>query len=83
MTETPKRKVSELLESLPSPWKEQAIRNVTGQGRDSTMNEEYYSACSALVCSFNWSSTPEGRDYWLDLYHTLNNPIFIHNNPNL
>lgn len=62
----------EVLQTLPSPYKEQAVANVIKQ-RGSHML--YLTGSTnirfALMSWFQWDRTPEGEKYWQDLYYSL------------
>ena len=68
--------ISEYLDELPEPFKSKAIKNYTDF--QSTLKthgiKEPHTATSkhgALSCAFSWIKSPEGFDYWNDLYIEL------------
>lgn len=59
----------ELLKRLPSPYREQAIENNTQA--ESWLNLQGTTLKAALAQSFKWDGTPQGRDYWVDIYERI------------
>lgn len=63
----------ELLNKLPSPYREQAIENNT---------EEFLQSSSSQILrkviqyGFSWTESPQGYDYWLDIYNRADNGEF-------
>lgn len=52
-------------EDLPSPYKEQALKNMVSP------RLRYDSLKMALVSAFEWMETPQGFDYWKEVYDGL------------
>ena len=52
-------------EDLPSPYKEQALENMVSP------RLRYDSLKMALVSAFEWMETPQGFDYWKEVYDSL------------
>ena len=52
-------------EDLPSPYKEQALKNMVSP------RLRYDSLKMALVSAFEWMETPQGFDYWKEVYDSL------------
>ena len=52
-------------EDLPSPYKEQALENIVSP------RLRYDSLKMALVSAFEWMETPQGFDYWKEVYDSL------------
>lgn len=51
------------LNTLPDPYKEQALKNTSKSRLDKTTS----SLSVALTQAFIWSETPEGINYWNDV----------------
>ncbi len=49
---------------LPDPYKMQAVNNAE---RDNMLGNETSSLAAAL-CAFPWNTTPQGRDYWQEVF---------------
>jgi hypothetical protein len=63
-----KKTVKERFEELPEPYRTQVFENV----KDTEDYDETFPCDSiedALISSFTWASTPEGHDYWQELYN--------------
>jgi hypothetical protein len=62
--------VKEWLNELPEPYRSQAIENC-----DKECPEEFErrvgDAQSALCNSFTWDESPQGADYWVEIYFKL------------
>jgi hypothetical protein len=52
-------------EDLPYPYKEQALENMVSP------RLRYDSLKMALVSAFEWMETPQGFDYWKEVYDGL------------
>lgn len=62
------KKISEWLKELPMPYKELALNNYTnGKMRNVLAN----SMSSALSFAFDWRQSPEGHEYWNDVFMRL------------
>lgn len=59
--------VKEWFNTLPSPYKQQALNNMAMHN----MNERAGSSWEALNIGFSWASSIEGHDYWWDYYRKL------------
>jgi hypothetical protein len=62
-------KVLEWYEELPEPIRSQAIKNYNFQ--NTIRNEESVASKRIAIDHFNWEGTPEGFDYWNDIYNKL------------
>lgn len=68
---------------LPSPYKEKAIKNsIQGDWIDPD-KEQSESMENALAKGFCWTTSPEGEDYWNELFAKISDDSYIHNNPHL
>lgn len=62
------RKVLNLLEDLPEPYRTQAIQNCKEhKGSMYTGDIKRVSVYEALLCAFIWHLSPEEHTYWYDL----------------
>ena len=62
------KKISEWLKELPMPYREMALYNyANGKIRDVLVN----SMSSALSFAFDWRQSPEGHEYWNDVFDRL------------
>lgn len=61
--------IKEWLETLPEPYREQALNN--SKEMNITLNSKVERLTSAISFSFIWSNSPEGFDYWWDLIKEL------------
>lgn len=52
------------LETLPEPYRALALANLPEHSKDS----ECSSLARAIFDSFGWASTPEGADFWMEVY---------------
>jgi hypothetical protein len=59
------------LETLPEPYRTQAIENATRDGSISFRTKER-SLSDALCEAFVWSDTPQGREHWKKLHDEIN-----------
>lgn len=69
------KKISQWLLELPEPYKSEAIENSRNKrlwtyGVDKRSASEI-TLSRALMNSFYWNMTPQGYDYWHDLYKEL------------
>jgi hypothetical protein len=62
--------IRQWLETLPEPYRSAAIRNAENDV-PTTIEEQCDSLSEALSNSAYWSKTPEGHDYWGELYDRL------------
>ena len=62
-----KRIIEWIEQDLPSPFKEEALKNVESP------NLKYSSLDMALISAFEWMDTPQGFDYWKDVYDGIKN----------
>ncbi len=60
----------EWFKTLEEPYRTQAINN-TIQQNESLLEVEKESLSIALSMGFTYKSSPEGVDYWRDLYDSL------------
>lgn len=61
----------ELLQTLPSPYREQAIENTKNYKGKEWFSESYHNNLVGILQEgFLWYQTPEGQgwDYWLKIY---------------
>lgn len=56
--------IREWLNELPEPYRSQAMENYMNASNRKV-------ASTALADAFFWDQTPEGYDYWHDLYNSL------------
>jgi len=54
-------------EDLPSPYKEEALENMVSP------RLRYSSLDMALISAFEWMDTPQGFDYWKNVYDGIKN----------
>lgn len=66
------------LKMLPSPYREEALENLYKS--DYIPFKSYPTLREALAFSFSWVGSPQGIDYWNDLYCKLLDEQFFHNN---
>lgn len=59
--------VKQWLEELPEEYREKALKNAYPE----MLNYQFESQEQALPNSFGWSYSPEGFDYWNNLYESL------------
>lgn len=59
--------IEQHLQELPEPARSKALDNMCWE--DSRNRYEY--ARDALYQAFNWSKSPEGTEYWREVFHTL------------
>lgn len=57
--------IKEWYETLPEPYKSQALKNCFKNRLTNTRS----SLAGAIMEGLSWSSTPEGGEYWKSLYH--------------
>jgi hypothetical protein len=60
--------IKEYLETLPEPYRSQALKNTYKIHLDEAGKD---SVGHALKSAFFWESSPEGHDYWENFYHSL------------
>lgn len=61
--------IKDWLQELPEDIKEKALLNYSTE--DPSKEDDNYDLMSeALFCAFVWSGTPEGHDFWENLYHS-------------
>ena len=61
--------ILEHLETLPEPYRTQAIencKNLSNTSKDRTNN-----VMSAIVMAFDWAESPEGSGYWQRYWYSL------------
>lgn len=68
------------LESLPSPYKEEAIENMEKYGMSGTFDRVAPTASEAIDRAFVWADTPQGHSYWNKVYMKFTDEQFSHNN---
>ena len=56
--------VKEWLETLPEPYRSQAIKNNNYSGN----NRQVRALADAIDSAFDWDITDEGQDYWEEVY---------------
>lgn len=69
-----RKPIRQWLEQLEEPYKTQALTNVTNQGR-SNMDDTAGSLSGAINLSMDWSSTPQGHDYWQTIHDYLDRDV--------
>ena len=62
--------IREHLENLPEPHRSQALANLQRQDPESA-SALYLIESEAVNMAFWWVDTPEGAEYWRDLYNQL------------
>lgn len=62
--------IKEWLETLPEPYRTEAIENATNEG-SIRFRTKHKSLSEALGSAFTWYFTLQGHDYWVDLYDKL------------
>lgn len=66
------RKVIDILNELPEPYRSQAFYNTSKQNYSGYLDKLLaYDLKELLKISFRWAKSPEGFDYWNDLYNSL------------
>lgn len=60
--------IREWLEELPEPYKTQAKQNTK---KLSVFKLEEPTLSDAVMSAFRWETTPEGLNYWMNLYDEL------------
>ena len=65
LKQTQMKTIKELYETLPEPYRTQAINNSYNK------DEMFSSLYDALLSGFLWSETPEGFDYWNDYVDSI------------
>lgn len=60
--------------------KQKALKNWKKQGKRSIL---CYNMYSALICAFRFINTPEGHDYWWDIYMKLSNGQPLQSTPTI
>ena len=68
------RKVIDILNELPEPYKGQAIENVRNYLGEKELNRQTTSSIGwILINGFEWKKTPKGQGfkYWNDLCNSL------------
>lgn len=69
-----KKTALEWFNELPEPYKSQAIENATNYSHSDdvdseiTLSMQHYFMSEAITSSIHWSITPQGHQYWNDLY---------------
>ena len=62
----------EWFNELPEPYRTQALENVRGgncrHSRDIEESEMFVSMAQAITSTMHWSATPQGHEYWNELY---------------
>jgi hypothetical protein len=58
----------EWLGTLPEPYRTEALENAKLY---SVYDYKMDTVSGALLCSFDWGSSPQGREYWRELYLQL------------
>jgi hypothetical protein len=61
------KKIREWLNELPQEIKEKALANTSSAVADT----DEPSLSEAIAASFSWGNSPEGHDYWSDIYKSL------------
>ncbi len=67
--------IREHFEQLDEPYRTQAIENAGGVGtllHEDRLHVQELSIIDALMGGFLWASTPQGHEYWNELYDYLN-----------
>lgn len=70
------RTIIQWLELLPQPYRDQAIKNALAQREREVhdlhkLDKEETRMYNAIDHSFQWSSTPEGQDYWQRIHEYM------------
>jgi hypothetical protein len=68
--------ILELAKKLPPPIGRRLIDNIHREGCKSTLKKLIENGdcgdCQNIIGgTFHWSSTPEGHDYWSEIYYNL------------
>ena len=58
------KKIKELLNELPEPIRSEAISNTPAD----VLELHHISLHEAIIASFIWRDSPQGADYWQDIY---------------
>lgn len=58
----------EYLQELPEPWRTEAVQNTS---TDEAAIADAGSCSNALFRAFDWSESPQGYDYWEEIYNHL------------
>lgn len=64
---TQEKTIREWFEQCDEPWAKVALM----QTEANSMDVERESLSLALRMAFHWASSPEGLDYWVDIYEDL------------
>ncbi len=67
--------VKEYLQMLNSPEREQALNNL----RSDRGEEVVPDLSSAIDRAFGWGSTPQGREYWRQIYDSVKHKTYEFN----
>lgn len=70
--------IKKWLETLPEPYRSQALKNFENDhDYKEYINESRSELSSALNWAFHWDQTPEGKEYWSKLYYDCQRPEFL------
>lgn len=60
--------IKEWLDQLPQPQRHEAINNVINQHGAIALENKVRSLTKAIQWGFDWDRSPEGAQYWYNLY---------------
>lgn len=66
-------KSREFLEQLPYPFYGQIKEYLKNEGLESKLEDTYDTFADALDQTVAWANTPQGHEYWGDIYRYLKN----------
>lgn len=68
-----KKTIKEWLEELPEPYRTEALANLFEKNKSLVKS----TLADALIAAFGWKITPQGYDYWRDIFDKLlyNEPL--------
>lgn len=64
MSEVEKKTVREWIETLPEYIRDRALANVRAQGMEEQLGVNVASLSGAIIITFGWRGTPEGKRFW-------------------